>query len=54
LNPANDRETKMVSKKSLSQIRAEHLAKVRKKAHQDRISDRRAVSEMNKKMRKSK
>jgi hypothetical protein len=38
----------MVSKKSLSQIRAEHLAKVRKKAHQDKIADRKAVSEMNK------
>jgi hypothetical protein len=44
----------MVAKKSLSEIRAEHLAKVRKKAHQDRIADRKAVSEMNKQRRKSK
>jgi hypothetical protein len=43
----------MVSKKSLSQIRAEHLARARKKAHQDRIADRKAVSEINKR-RKSK
>jgi hypothetical protein len=50
----NNEETKMVSKKSLSQIRAEHLAKVRKKAHQDRIADRKAMSEMNKQIRKSK
>jgi hypothetical protein len=48
----NNKETKMVSRKSLSQIRAEHLAKVRKKAHQDRIADRKAVSEMNKQQRR--
>jgi hypothetical protein len=44
----------MPAKKSLSQIKAEHQARARKKAHQDKIADRRAVSEMNKQRRKSK
>lgn len=44
----------MPPKKSLSQIRAEHQARARKKGHQDKIADRKYVSGMNKQRRKSK